>query len=104
VTVLKAILVGHLCITLPALIFIACGYAVSTLVGSDKRTLLLGVTAGAAVGWLWWSLVVPRWRRWAHGRGVDPDALQKAAAATLLVWPRGWVFERTELPPRDKED
>jgi len=55
------------------------------------------------MAWTWWSLLVPRWRKWAHEKGVPPDQLQKWAVLTGLVWPKGWIFEKTEFKWNDKK-
>ncbi len=52
--------------------------------------------SGFILGWTWWCHSVPRWRRWTHQRGVNPDRLQKWAVITGLVWRKGSWFEKTE--------
>jgi len=52
-----------------------------------------------AVAWLYWSLAVGRWRVWAARAGADPDATQRLAVWTGLTWPKGWIFEKMEIPP-----
>ncbi len=52
---------------------------------------------GAACAWVWWSFSVPRWRKWALEEGTPADQLQKWEVATGLVWPKGWIFEKTEF-------
>ncbi len=49
------------------------------------------------LGWLWWSLCVPRWRLWAYRRVASTSALQRWALGVGLVWPRGSLPERTEI-------
>ena len=75
------------------------------LLGGIVLTLRGGTNVFAAVGfvlaWLWWSLAVPRWRRWALARVADPAELERLAVATGLQWKRDSFFSRTELPPRD---
>ena len=50
-----------------------------------------------AVGWLWWSMALPRWRVWALERVDDPGALLIQAIERKLMWPPGHFFERTEI-------
>jgi hypothetical protein len=98
-SVAKQILVGQLVVMLPVLTIILAGcflgYALFAKDGSR-----VGLVAGSALAWLYWSLTIPRWRAWALRSGANPEALQKWGVATGLVWPRGWIFEKTELPPR----
>ena len=53
--------------------------------------------SGFVLGWLAWSVLVPRWRLWAYKRVPDIDALKAQAVAAQLVWPEGHFFQRTEL-------
>jgi hypothetical protein len=93
----RAILVGHLVVTGPVFVIVFAGFfaASSVNVAGD-----IGVFVGAAVAWLYWSLAIPRWRAWALGKGADPRQLQRVGVATGLLWPKGWIFGKTELPPR----
>jgi hypothetical protein len=95
----RAILVGHLVVNGPVLLLIAAGAMVG---GQLAGRVGIGVVFGAAAAWGWWSLAVPRWRAWALARGVDADELQRLGVRTGLVWPKGWIPEKTELPPRDR--
>lgn len=99
----KAVVVGHLVVTGPVLAIIAIvglgGYVWFGLPG-----LLIGGLLGFGVAWMWWSWTVPKWRRWALSRGASPDRVQRLAAATGLIWPRGWIFERTEFRPKDRHE
>ena len=98
-SVARPVLVGHLIVTLPVVAIMTAGYfGAGAVLG--PRTSLLGGAAGVVVAWLYWSLAVPRWRAWALRSGADSEKLQRWAVATGLVWPRGSVFEKTELPPR----
>jgi hypothetical protein len=96
----RAIFVGHVVVSGPVLaIMIAVGVLGRVLTGSFG----LGLVIGVIPAWLWWSLSVPRWRAWALARGADPAELQRIGVMTGLVWPKGWIFEKTELPPRDRD-
>src|SRR6266571_7761474 len=63
---------------------------------------MIGFAVGFVLAWLWWSLSVPRWRTWALARGADPERLQQLSQRAGVVWPRGSLFAKTELPPRKK--
>ena len=104
-TAVAAVMVGHAFVTMPILAFIAAvgGTAWSGL-GWGPRPTLIAIIVAAGTAWLWWSFAIPRWRRWALRRGVDRDALQRVGVATGLVWPRGWIFEKTEFRRKDEWD
>jgi hypothetical protein len=104
----KAVVVGHLVVNVPVIVIIALvGLVGDVLIGSRQAWgmslpigWVVGLLGGCGVAWLWWSWSVPRWRRWAIRRGAAPEQLQRLAAATWLVWPKGSIFERTEFRPR----
>lgn len=50
-----------------------------------------------AAAWVWWSVVLPRWRVWALERVDDPVVLLNRAIESRLMWPPGHMFERTEI-------
>jgi hypothetical protein len=52
---------------------------------------------GFALAWGWWSAGVTLWRGWAARRGVNPGELQYRAEKASLLWPRGHLFEKTEV-------
>jgi hypothetical protein len=56
---------------------------------------------GFVLGWLWWSLAVPRWRLWAYQRVDDITKLKEQAVKVGLTWPDDSVFTRTEIKSRD---
>ena len=92
----KAILVGQLVVNLPAVAIMIA----ALFLGFFGVPWPLSLIIGSLVAWVWWSYTVPRWRDWAHYRGVNPDRLQKVAFRTGLTWPRGSLFERTEFRRR----
>jgi hypothetical protein len=98
----RAVLIGHLVVTVPVLAIIgAITWLARSRFGPDRTGMALLV--GAAIAWLWWSFAIPRWRRWAHGRGADPAAVQRLGARTGLVWPKGFIAERTEFRRKDSD-
>jgi hypothetical protein len=90
------VLVGHLVVTLPVVAIIAAVGAVGYLTFGPLG-LGIGLIVGSFVAWPWWSWCVPRWRAWALAHGAPGERLQRLAAATMLVWPKGSIFERTEF-------
>ena len=85
-----ALFVGHVASTLPVVLIVSVA-----LILMDE--LPIAAVAIWAAAWLWWSIVTPRWRSWALRSGADPVALQRWGLWTGLVWPKGMVFERTEI-------
>lgn len=117
VSIGRAILVGFLwvhvpvwtCMLAPMLLLGVSGELGVTarlLAGvSDAWSLVLVVgflLSGFGLGWLVWSIQVPRWRVWAYRRVNNLDALKDAAVDASLIWPEGHVFERTEIRSRDQ--
>ena len=96
-TASRAVLVGHLRVTLPVLVVIFAGVALGRCCGSAR----LGGLGGFAVGWLTWSFLVPRWRDWVEDQGIAPEDVESRAVRSGLLWPRGSFVERTEFRRRD---
>ena len=76
-TPLKAVLIGHAVVTAPVIAIMAVTALILYVAVSPRpgaSTLLavdIGVVLGAALGWLWWSASVPRWREWAELNGAE---------------------------------
>ena len=49
------------------------------------------------IAWLTWSILTPRWRLWAYQRVDDLQTLKQRAVDQGLIWPEGWIFEKTEI-------
>jgi len=64
-------------------------------------SFFISTVIGIIVDWLWWSYSIPRWRRDALKQGADANELQAAGEATLLLWPKGSIFEKTEFKVKD---
>ncbi|WP_028101582.1 hypothetical protein [Pseudoduganella violaceinigra] len=61
----------------------------------------LALGAGFTAAWLWWSVSVYHWRRWARSRGMSAAEVQYHGEGANLLWPRGHFFERTEWKHRN---
>jgi hypothetical protein len=59
--------------------------------------LTFAFLVGVGSAWLWWSLMVPRWRIWAWSRVADTGDLRRRAVRHGLIWPEGHALERTEF-------
>ena len=96
-SVWRALIVGWLWVNIPAVVIILGILFVGAFI--ELRLWWLFLIIGGLVGWTWWSFTIARWRKWAINRGAPPDRLQKWAVAVGLTWPKGWVFEKTEIRP-----
>ena len=104
VSIRRAILLGHLFVNGPVLIIIVAGGLLGWfLTDGTWRGAAFGAMAGSIIAWPWWSFAAPRWRAWALLRGAHPDELQRWGVLTGLVWPKGWIFEKTEIPVRKRD-
>lgn len=103
----QAILIGQLVVNIPVLIIILSVSAIDIWIylslsyKISVSGLIIPILIGVAVGWLWWSFSVPRWRQWALKNGAAESELQKWAVITGLVWPKGSIFEKTEFKAKE---
>ena len=103
-SVARAIWIGLLVVNGPVL-FLICGplFVFGQLVESgilSRSNSWLGflvLVGGFVLGWLWWAVSVPIWRRWAHRHVNDIESLKSRAIACGLTWPDGHAFEKTEI-------
>jgi hypothetical protein len=85
---------------------VTCILFLAALIGFLSGGLVwaaLGLLLGVIPAWLWWALSVPLWREWAKQCGADEDKTQQLGVWTALVWPKGWLFEKTEIRLRKKK-
>ena len=106
----RAILIGELLVNIPALglmlltILLAGPFIQDWIEGGASKnirfpTLVVVMALALCVGWMWWAIVMPRWRVWALERVSDPRQLYGAAISAQLMWPpRGRLafLSRTE--------
>ncbi|HEY1837400.1 MAG TPA: hypothetical protein VGG36_07065 [Rhizomicrobium sp.] len=52
--------------------------------------------SGCGSAWLYWSVMIPRWRIWSLRRVADWEKLVKLST-NQVIWPSGCVFEHTEI-------
>jgi hypothetical protein len=91
----KAVFIGHLVVNIPVLIIMFSIFFGGIIIAPLIWWLFL--ILGFVLAWIWWSITVPRWRKWALRNGASAEKLQKYAEITGLVWPKGWIFEKTEF-------
>jgi hypothetical protein len=95
-TAWEAVLIGHLVVNIPVLIII-CGFMAWWVFIYPELKWYIFFLPGFIFGWIWWSILVPQWRRWALSKGIDKSELQRLAVMTGLVWKNGVIFEKTEF-------
>ena len=90
---------GQLIVNVPVLsIMLGAGLLGYVLARDWTIAFLFG---GIVLAWVWWSFTVPRWRRWALRRGAPAERLQRLGVMTGLLWPKGWLPEKTEFNVRE---
>lgn len=94
----KAIWTGVFWIQVPILPIFLGPLFVQKEIISNENVLIssLCLAFGFLFAWLWWSVNVSLWRRWAKKKGVDGKELQSEGESSSILWPRGHFFERTE--------
>lgn len=65
----------------------------------SKPIMLVGFVISFILGWLVWSLLIPKWRIWAFEKINEKlhTALKEEAVKAKLIWPDGHLFEKTEI-------
>lgn len=94
----QAVVRGHLIVSLPVVAFIILSYLIGQIIVGFPKAVVWAF-AGAVPGYLWWSIMVPRWRKWVKQNDVAEAETLRLAVMTGLIWPKGSFFEKTEIPP-----
>lgn len=80
---------------------IRVSYPVATAIGGFtygfRFKALVFLPIAMAGCWLYWSWLMPQWRRWAAGKGIDPALLQEVGEKRNLLWRKGSLLEKTEF-------
>jgi hypothetical protein len=82
----RAVVVGHLAITIPVLV------AILLITSLGLRTLgpsliIYYVVAGMALGWQWHTVALSAWKRWISKEGLPEDEAVQLARNAALIWP-----------------
>ncbi len=98
----RALAVGWLWVNGPAIGLLFGPPAILLIAFHDSQhvsPLLFGsVFAGSFVtAWLWWSLMVPKWRLWSYRRVANPLSLKHKAVGATLTWKDASFFARSEF-------
>jgi len=108
-SVRQAILLGQLFVNGGIIIVMFGTWILSFVVVVQAKLsvwfILAGIFAGPIVAWPWWSFSKPIWEHWAVKRidELEIDVFYQEAVRAQLAWPRGYVFEKTELKSREQK-
>lgn len=83
----------------PLLIFVLFADKEHSVGMKGMQWFSIALFGGFFLGWLAWSVLVPRWRLWAYERVQDISELKTYAVDAKIIWPEGHFFERTEIAP-----
>jgi hypothetical protein len=67
--------------------------------------MIIGILMAFLLGWLVWSLAIPKWRIWAF-ENIDEkfhNQLKNEAIKAKLIWPDGHMFEKTEIRTQEQK-
>jgi hypothetical protein len=82
----RSVVVGHLTLTIPAIAaIILVPFFGLRMFGPFFFVYYL--LAGAAVGWQWYSVALPSWKKWLAERGADREEIDNLAHRAGLAWP-----------------
>jgi hypothetical protein len=84
----RAVLVGHLELTVPAI----AGILLVPFFGLrmfGPSLFLYYLLAGIALAWQWYSVAGPSWKKWLVGKGVPREETDNLANRAGLAWPAG---------------
>lgn len=82
----RAILVGHLILTLPAVaaILLASFFGLRMF---GPFLFFYYLMVGIAIGWQWYLVALPNWKKWLTGKGAQPEEVDALAHRSGLAWP-----------------
>ncbi len=82
----RAVLLGHLTITVPVIAFIPSSiYFGLYMFGPFLWPYY--ASAGLAVGWQLYSTALPHWKEWLTKKGVEREQTEETAQRGGLIWP-----------------
>lgn len=108
VTVDAAISKGQRMVNYPVFIIMMGTIGLTIYLGTQKIIPTWGFPVGFVLAfglaWLWWSIMITKWRLWAFDNVRNVRELKKRAIHEKLIWADDSVFEKTEIrSATDKE-
>lgn len=67
-------------------------------------TLLAGIALAIVLAWLYWSIMIVRWRLWAFDKVHNVHELYKRAITEHLIWPDGSWATKTEIWTKEQRE
>lgn len=82
----RATLVGHLTLTVPAVaaILLAPFFGLRMF---GPFLFFYYLMVGIAIGWQWYLVALPNWKKWLTGKGAQPEEVDALAHCSGLAWP-----------------
>lgn len=108
ITVDEAISKGHRMVNYPVFIIMFGTIGLGIYLVSQKILPFwvtpVGFVLGFGLAWLWWSIMITKWRLWAFENVRNVHELKKRAVQEKLIWSDNSIFEKTEIrSATDKE-
>lgn len=101
VTVDQAIAKGHRMVNYPVFIIMFGTIGLCFYLGTQKILpfwiVPVGFGLGFGLAWLWWSVMITKWRLWAFENVRNVHELKKRAVQEKLIWADNSIFEKTEI-------
>ncbi len=101
ITIDKAISKGHKMVSYPILIILIVSSGITLYLVKfgyiPEWTSLIGTFLAIVLGWLWWSIMITKWRLWAYKNVSNLYELEKRAIREKLIWSDKSIFEKTEI-------
>jgi len=108
ISVNEAISKGHRMVTYPVYVIMFGIMGLSVFLQKKLcfsfSLMALSFLSSFIFAWLYWSIVITKWRIWAFYNVDNMYELHNKAVSGMLIWERGSFFEKTEIrTKKDKE-
>ncbi|WP_222597233.1 hypothetical protein [Chitinophaga pinensis] len=101
ISVEEAITKGHKMVNLPAIAIMVLTTVLCIVLAVMNIIPGWGIGVGILVSfvlaWLYWSVMITKWRLWAFENVRNVHELKKRAIQEKLIWPNKHFFEKTEI-------
>jgi hypothetical protein len=101
VTVDDALKKGHRIVSYPGMLILFGMLGLTFYFGFQNKYPVwiwpLGLTLSFALSWLYWSVMITKWKLWAFENVRNVRELKKRAVQEKLIWGDNSIFEKTEI-------